>query len=201
MTIIIIAITALISIAAFNKVELLYKYQFNAYQIVKRNQWYRIFTYGFLHANWDHLLVNMVVLFFFGRVLETYFNYYFGASAVLYFILLYVGAIIFSTLYDLKKHREHYHYNAVGASGATSAVVFAAIFFAPLEKIYFMFFIPIPGIIFALGYLYYSYYMSKKNLDNIGHSAHFYGALFGFLFPILIKPQLFSLFLQQILNF
>jgi membrane associated rhomboid family serine protease len=201
MTIIIIAITALISIAAFNKVELLYKYQFNAYQIVKRNQWYRILTYGFLHANWDHLLVNMVVLFFFGRVLETYFNYYFEASAVLYFILLYVGAIVFSTLYDLKKHREHYHYNAVGASGATSAVVFAAIFFAPLEKIYFMFFIPIPGIIFALGYLYYSYYMSKKNLDNIGHSAHFYGALFGFLFPILIKPQLFSLFLQQILNF
>ncbi|MDQ1769615.1 rhomboid family intramembrane serine protease [Labilibaculum sp. A4] len=201
MTIIIIAITVLISVAAFKKVELLYKYQFNAYQILKRNQWYRILTYGFLHANWDHLLVNMVVLFFFGRVLETYFNYYFGASAVLYFILLYVGAIVFSTLYDLKKHREHYHYNAVGASGATSAVVFAAIFFAPLENIYFMFFIPIPGIIFALGYLYYSYYMSKKNLDNIGHSAHFYGALFGFLFPILIKPQLFSLFLQQILNF
>ncbi|BAX79419.1 MAG: rhomboid family intramembrane serine protease [Labilibaculum antarcticum] len=201
MTIIIIAITALISIAAFKKVELLYKYQFNAYQIVKRNQWYRIFTYGFLHANWDHLLVNMVVLFFFGRVLETYFNYYFGASAVLYFILLYVGALVFSTLYDLRKHREHYHYNAVGASGATSAVVFAAIFFAPLEKIYFMFFIPIPGIVFAIGYLYYSYYMSKKNLDNIGHSAHFYGALFGFLFPILIKPQLFSLFLKQILNF
>ncbi len=201
MTIIIIAITALISIAAFNKVELLYKYQFNAYQIVKRKQWYRIFTYAFLHANWDHLLVNMVVLFFFGRVLETYFNDYFGASAVLYFILLYVGAIVFSTLYDLKKHREHYHYNAVGASGATSAVVFSAIFFAPLEKIYFLFFIPIPGIIFAIGYLYYSYYMSKKNLDNIGHSAHFYGAVFGFLFPILIKPQLFSLFLQQILNF
>ncbi|PKQ65596.1 rhomboid family intramembrane serine protease [Labilibaculum filiforme] len=201
MTIIIIAITVLISYAAFNKVELLYKYQFNAYQILKRNEWYRIFTYGFLHANWDHLLVNMVVLFFFGRVLETYFNYYFGAMAVVYFLLLYVGAIVFSTLYDLRKHREHYHYNAVGASGATSAVVFAAIFFAPLENIYFMFFIPIPGIIFALGYLYYSYYMSKKNIDNIGHSAHLYGALFGFLFPILIKPQLFSLFLQQILNF
>lgn len=201
MTIIIIAITALISIAAFNKVDLLYKYQFNAYQILKRNQWYRILTYGFLHANWDHLLVNMVVLYFFGSALETYFNYYFGASAVLYFILLYIGAIVFSTLYDLRKHREHYHYNAVGASGATSAIVFATIFFAPLEKIYFMFFIPIPGIIFALLYLYYSYYMSKKNLDNIGHSAHFYGALFGFLFPILIKPQLFSLFLQQILNF
>lgn len=201
MTIIIIAITVLISLAAFSKVELLYKYQFNAYQIIKRNQWYRIITYGFLHANWDHLLVNMIVLFFFGRSLETYFSYYFGASSVIYFIILYLGAIVFSTIHDLRKHREHYHYNAVGASGATSAIVFATIFFAPLEKIYLFFVIPIPGIIFAAGYLYYSYYMSKKNMDNIGHSAHFYGALFGFLFPILIKPQLFSLFLQQILNF
>lgn len=187
--------------AAFNRIEILYKYQFNAYQIRKRNQWYRIFTYGFLHANWDHLLVNMVVLFFFGRALESYFSYYFGASALIYFVLLYVGSLIFSTLYDLHIHRDNYHYNAVGASGATSAIVFATIFFAPLEKIYFLFFIPIPGIIFALLYLYYSYYMSKKNVDNIGHSAHFYGALFGFVFPILIKPQLFSLFLQQILNF
>lgn len=201
MTIIIIAITVLVSFSAFRKTELLYKYQFNAYQILKRNQWYRLITYGFLHANWDHLLVNMVVLFFFGRVLESYFNYYFGAYAVFYFVLLYIGAIVFSTLYDLRKHRDHYHYNAVGASGATSAIVFAAIFFAPLEKIYFMFFIPIPGIIFAIMYLYYSFYMSKRNVDNIGHNAHFYGALFGFLFPILIKPQLFSLFLQQIINF
>jgi membrane associated rhomboid family serine protease len=160
-----------------------------------------MFTYGFLHANWDHLIVNMVVLFFFGQALENYFKYYFGAAAILYFILLYVSALVFSTLYDLYKHRDHYHYNAIGASGATSAIVFATIFFAPLDKIYLFFIIPIPGIIFALLYLYYSYYMSKKNQDNIGHNAHFYGAIFGFVFPILIKPQLFSLFLHQILNF
>ncbi|WP_209319888.1 rhomboid family intramembrane serine protease [Ancylomarina longa] len=201
MTIIIIVITVIASVMAFKKVELLYKYQFNAYQILKRNQWYRIITYGFLHANWDHLLVNMVVLYFFGEALENYFNYYFGVAGVPYFFILYFGALIFSTLYDLRKHRDHYHYNAVGASGAISAIVFATIFFAPLEKIYFMFLIPIPGIIFAILYLYYSYYMSKKNIDNIGHSAHFYGALFGFLFPIIIKPQLFQLFLHHILNF
>jgi len=186
---------------AFQKVELLYKYQFNAYQILKRNQWYRIITYGFIHANWDHLLVNMVVLYFFGEALENYFNYYFGAAGITYFFVLYFGALVFSTLHDLRKHREHYHYNAVGASGATSAVVFATIFFAPLENIYFMFLIPIPGIIFAILYLYYSYYMSKKNVDNIGHSSHFYGALFGFLFPIILKPQLFQLFLHHIFNF
>ncbi|RKE03834.1 rhomboid family intramembrane serine protease [Marinifilum flexuosum] len=201
MTIIIIAITVLISLAAFQNNDLLYKYQFNAYQITKRNQWYRIITYGFLHANWDHLLVNMIVLYFFGDALEYYFSYNFGSASVIYFIALYLGAIVLSTLYDLKKHKEHYHYNAVGASGATSAVVFATIFFAPLQPIYLFFVIPIPGIIFAAGYLYYSYYMGKKNIDNIGHSAHFSGALFGFLFPLIIKPKLFSLFLQQILNF
>ncbi len=201
MTIIIIAITVLTSIAAFKNNELLYKYQFNAYQILKRNQWYRLITYGFLHANWDHLLVNMIVLYFFGDAIEYYLTDNFGSAGVFYFFTLYLSAIVISTLYDLRKHREHYHYNAVGASGATSAVVFATIFFAPLQPVYLFFVIPIPGIIFGAAYLYYSYYMGKKNIDNIGHSAHFYGALFGFLFPILLNPQLFSVFLQKILNF
>lgn len=201
MTIVIIVITVLISLAAFQKNELLYKYQFNAYQVTKRKQWYRMITYGFLHANWEHLLVNMVVLYFFGKALETYFGYYLGTLGVIYFIVLYLSSIIVSTIYDLNKHKEHYHYNAVGASGATSAIVFATIFFAPYEPIYLFFVVPIPGILFAAGYLYYSYYMGKKNLDNIGHSAHFSGAIFGFLFPLIIKPQLFSLFLQQIFNF
>nr|WP_320118389.1 rhomboid family intramembrane serine protease [uncultured Marinifilum sp.] len=201
MSLIIIAITAVISIAAFKNNELLYKYQFNAYQVLKRNQWYRLITYGFLHANWDHLLVNMIVLYFFGDSLEYYFSHYFGSLGIFYFVILYLSAIVISTLHDLRKHREHYHYNAVGASGATSAIVFATIFFAPLNSIYLFFVIPIPGIIFAAAYLYYSYYMSKKNIDNIGHSAHLSGALFGFLFPMIINPQLFSVFLQQILKF
>lgn len=187
--------------AAFRRIELLYKYQFNAYMILKRRQWYRLLTHAFLHANWEHLIVNMMVFFFFGKALESYFSYYFGNLAIPLFLLLYFGSVVFSSLYDLRKYRNHHHYNAVGASGATSAVVYATIFFAPLQKIYFFFIIPIPGIIFAVLYLYYSYYMGKRNIDNIGHSTHFYGALFGFLFPILIKPQLFSLFLHQILNF
>jgi len=197
MTYFIIAITAIISITAFNKTELLYRYQFNAYQILKRKQWYRIFTHAFLHANWNHLIVNMVVLYFFGEALESYFNYYLGSSTF-YFIALYICSIVFSSLYDLKKFANDYNYNALGASGATSAIVFATIFFAPWQKLYFFFVIPIPGIVFAGLYLLYSYYMDKKQMDNIGHSAHFYGALFGFLFPILVKPELFSLFLQQL---
>lgn len=197
MTYFIIAITAIFSITAFNRTELLYRYQFNAYQILKRKQWYRIFTHAFLHANWNHLIINMMVLFFFGEALESYFDYYFGSS-IFYFITLYLCSIIFSSLYDLKKFANDYNYNALGASGATSAIVFATIFFAPWQMLYFFFVIPIPGIVFAGLYLLYSYYMNKKQIDNIGHSAHFYGALFGFLFPILVKPELFSLFLQKL---
>ncbi len=198
MTTIIIIITAIISYTAFNKTEWLYRYQFNAYQIVKRKQSYRILTHGFLHANWNHLIVNMLVLYFFGPVLESYFDHYLGTSAF-YFTMLYICSIAFSCLYDLKKYANDYNYNALGASGATSAVVFATIFFNPWEVLYLFFVIPIPGIVFGVLYLAYSYHMNKKQVDNIGHSSHFYGALFGFLFPILVKPELFSLFLQKLL--
>lgn len=148
MTTFIIAITALISITAFNKTELLYRYQFNAYQILKREQWYRILTHGFLHANWNHLIVNMIVLYFFGSALENYFNYYLGSSTF-YFIALYISSIVFSSLYDLKKYANDYNYNALGASGATSAIVFATIFFDPWQLLYFFFVIPIPYCIWC----------------------------------------------------
>ncbi len=198
MSIIIIAITVLFSYSAFQKPELMYRYQFNAYQITHRKQWYRIITYGFLHANWEHLFVNMLVLYFFGNALQYYFHFFFGAIGNFYFIVLYLTAIIVATIYDLLKQKDNYYYNAVGASGATSAIVFATILFAPMAKIYIMFVLPIPGIILAPAYLYYSYYMSKRNIDNIGHNAHFYGAIFGFIFPILLEPKLFNRFISLI---
>ncbi len=201
MTLIIITITSLFSLSAFLKKELIYKYNFNAYQIYHRKQWYRIFSYAFLHANYMHLIINMIVLYSFGTALEHYFHYYFGANKNLYFICLYVGGIIISIIYSLIKNRDNYNYNAVGASGAVSAVVFATIFFDPLNKVWFFAIIPIPGIIFALLYLAYSYYMSKKNVDDIGHDAHFWGAVFGLIFPIILKPELFQVFISHLLNF
>ncbi len=198
MTIIIITITVIFSYAAFQKPELMYRYQFNAYQVVHRKEWHRIISYGFLHANWEHLFVNMLVLYFFGTSLQRYFTYFFGAMGTIYFIVLYLGAIVIATIYDLFQQKDNYYYNAIGASGATSAVVFATILFAPMAKIYIMFVLPIPGIILAPAYLYYSYYMSKKNVDNIGHNAHFYGAIFGFIFPLILKPQLFNWFLSHL---
>lgn len=199
MTLIIIAITTLISLLAFSNRELFAKLQFNAYLINKGNQSWRFVSYGIIHADWAHLLVNMFVLYSFGRAVESHYQILFGNKALFYYGLLYVGSIAMSVLPSYGKNKENIHYNAVGASGAVSAVVFASIIFQPFSKIYF-FFIPIgiPAILFGGLYLWYSWYMSKKNIDNIGHDAHFWGAIFGLVFTIALKPSLLVYFINQL---
>jgi membrane associated rhomboid family serine protease len=197
----IIGVTVLVSYLAFQNHELMDKLQFNAAKIIHRKQYYRLVSHAFIHANWSHLLVNMFVLFFFGRGIEQYFGYYFGNRATVYFLLLYFGGILASNLWSLIKHQNNYYYNAVGASGAVSAMLFAFIFFNPWEPLYFFGILPIPGILFAIGYLFYSYHMSKKSTDNVAHDAHILGAVFGFVFPIILRPGLFNQFIDQLFSF
>lgn len=198
MTIILIVITVAISYAAFKSPKLMDQLQFNASKIVHKNEYHRLVTHAFIHANWEHLFVNMIVLFSFGQAIEAYFKFNFGNNAILDYVLLYFGGILVSNIYALIKHRNNYFYNSVGASGAVSAVLFAAIFFDPWNMIYFFGILPIPGILFAALYLVYSYQMSTKQKDNVAHDAHFLGALFGFIFPILLNPQLFESFLDKL---
>jgi membrane associated rhomboid family serine protease len=198
MTIILIVITVAVSFAAFKSPKLMSQLQFNASKVYHKKEYHRLITHAFVHANWEHLFVNMIVLFSFGTAIEAYFTYNFGSNHILYFFLLYFGGILVSNLYALFKHRNNYFYNAVGASGAVSAVLFAAIFFDPWNMIYFFGILPIPGIVFALLYLVYSYQMNKKQKDNVAHDAHFLGALYGFLFPILLNPRLFEEFLDKL---
>lgn len=197
----IIGITAVISYIAFQNRELSTKLQFNAAQIIHRKEYYRLVSHAFIHANWSHLGVNMLVLYFFGRNTVLYFGYYFENKATAYFLLLYFGGILASNIWSLIKHKNNYYYNAVGASGAVSAVLFATIFFQPWEPLYLFAVLPIPGILFAAGYLFYSYQMSKRQSDNVAHDAHFLGAVFGFIFPILLKPDLFSRFIDNLFSF
>jgi membrane associated rhomboid family serine protease len=126
--------------------------------------------------------------------------YFWGTKAVILFVLLYLSAIIVSSLYSLAKYKDNYSYSAVGASGATSAIVFASIFFDPWNMIYFFGVLPIPGILFGVIYLIYSYRMSRKGTDNIGHDAHFWGAVYGFTFPLFFKPELFKFFINRLLS-
>ncbi len=198
-TFIIIGVTVLISYLAFQNQDFTQKMQFNAANVIHQKQYYRLFSHAFIHANWSHLFVNMFVLFFFGRGIERYFELYFGQKATFFYLLLYFGGILFSNIWSLIKHQNNYYYNAVGASGAVSAVLFAFIFFNPWEKLYLFAVIPIPGILFALAYIFYSYQMGKKSNDNVAHDAHLLGAVFGFVFPILLRPQLFGQFVDLLL--
>lgn len=190
-TIIIIAITVIVSLLAFNNHEIFRRLAFNAYDIKHFKNSYRFLSYALIHADWIHLFINMMVLYSFGRIVEQYYELLFGLKGILYFILLYVGGTALSTLPSYGKYKDDYTYTAVGASGAVSAVVFTYILFDPLGKLT-LFPIPIgiPAIIFGILYLIYSAYMGKKNIDNVGHDAHFWGAIFGFVFTIILKPDL-----------
>jgi membrane associated rhomboid family serine protease len=198
MTLILIALTSIFSIVAFSHHGLIYKYQFNPYQILKRKQYSRLLLHAFLHANWTHLIINMLVLYSFGTALEHNFQQAFGTRWIPYYLFLYIGSILISPLYALIRHKNDYLYNAVGASGAVSAVVFANIFFDPWNLIYFFGLVPVPGIVFGAIYLIYSWIMSKKGQDNIAHDTHFFGALFGFVVPIILNPDLLSYFIRQL---
>jgi membrane associated rhomboid family serine protease len=197
----IIGITVVMSVMVFQSDKLMDKLQFNAALIIHKKEYYRLISHAFIHVGWSHLIVNMLVLYFFGRAVENYLSYLFGNKAALYFIILYLGGILFSNLWGLIKNKNNYYYNAVGASGAVSAVLFSFIFLNPLELLYLFAIIPIPGIIFGIGYLFYSYQMGKRESDNIAHDAHFLGAVFGFVYPVILKPGLFENFINQLFSF
>ncbi|MFP4555746.1 MAG: rhomboid family intramembrane serine protease [Bacteroidales bacterium] len=200
MTFIIIAATALVSILAFNESRLMGKLLMSPYLIMRQKEWYRLISHAFVHADYIHLFINMIVFLSFGLAVEKIFEELSSknliGSPTLHFLMLYFGGIVISSLTTLRKHKDNYYYRSVGASGAVSAVVFTSIFFNPLNNLYLMGIIPIPAIVFGVGYLVYSHYMGKKSSDNINHDAHFVGAVFGFVYPLLIDPKLFKVFLN-----
>ncbi|TSA25360.1 MAG: rhomboid family intramembrane serine protease [Bacteroidetes bacterium] len=195
----IIAVTILVSVLGFYNENLFSRSKFNPYDVKHSGQWYRFFTYGFLHAGWVHLGINMIVLYSFGVMVEKAYHYYFQSKYILYFLLLYMGALLLSVIPAFGKHKNDVFYSSVGASGAVSAIVFASIIIAPLQKIY-LFFIPIgiPAILFGILYLVYEYWMSRRAKDNIGHDAHLWGAIFGLIFTIAMKPVIVLYFLRQL---
>ena len=199
-TIILIAITCLVSLLCFTGRLDANKLLFHAYSVWHRKEWYRMLTYGLVHGGWGHLFFNMLTLFFFGRVVEQYFAVAFGdVLGIVLYVVLYVSAIAVSTVWDLFKHKDDRNYSAVGASGAVSAILFASILFEPKMGIYiYLIPIPVPGYIFAPLYLLYCWYMAKRNMDNIGHTAHFWGAVYGLAFPLIGRPDIFSHFLAQL---
>lgn len=200
-TLIIIAVTVVVSITAMDNDVLKGKMMFNAYLIHKQKQWYRLFSNGLIHADYMHLAFNMYSLYIFGGSVEAMYrdSDVFGEKGTLFYILLYVTGIAMSSLYSFEKHKNNIYYNALGASGAVSAVIFAFIALAPSQKLMLLIIpIPIPAYLFGLIFLGIEYYMGKRGQSNIGHDAHFWGAIYGVAFTFILKPSLLQSFIEQI---
>ncbi len=197
MAIILIILTAAVSYFAFERKDIFDRYKFNAYLIYHKKEYARLLSHGFLHADWMHLIFNMLVLFFFGPTIENAFIDLFPMGRLV-FILFYLSAIVISSLVSLQKYKNQHYYNSVGASGAVSAIIFTYILLAPLQNICLWGVLCFPGIIWGIIYLGYSYYQTKQNNDNINHDAHFIGSVYGFTFPLFIEPKLFKLFIYQL---
>ena len=201
-TYLLIAVIVITSFYAWNKPNVFQKWLMNPYLINKQREYHRFLTSGLIHSNYGHLFLNMLALFFFGRNVEMVFGYILGPSGKIIFIIFFLLGIVVSDIPTYLKYKNLPHYNSLGASGGVSALVFSSIMFFPLQKIYIMF-IPfgIPGFIIGILYLAYSYYQSKNMSDGINHDAHFYGAVFGVVFTIIISPGSLANFINEIANF
>lgn len=199
-TLVIIAITVLVSFASFNNEELRNNLIFSPYQVVHQKEWWRTITHGFIHADYMHLFFNMYVLYNFGELVENTLVYSYGEiSGTIYYIGLYVGGLIFATIPSFKKHSDNPIYRSLGASGAVSTVLFAFIIYYPLEKLILMFIpIGIPAFIFGILYLAFETYSNKKGRANIAHDAHIAGAIFGLVYVIAIDYNNLINFFTQI---
>jgi len=209
-TLIIIIVTTLVSLGGFSNQKIVNDLIFYPPSI-RQGQWWRMFTCGFIHADFGHLLFNMYALYIFGigqhrSGVEYTFIAIFGDKGKWIYLLMYLLALAICLLPTYSKHKDDYNYRSLGASGAVSAVVFAQILFNPLLGLG-LFFIPVfvAGFLFGMIYLLVSHWLDRRGGSNINHSAHIYGALFGIAFTILAckffsEFNVVSYFVEQIRN-
>jgi len=199
-TLIIVAITCLVSLLALRDQRIMRSLWFEPFVIKARGERHRFLTHAFVHASSMHLFVNMFVLWMFGRNVEALYGGLLNGTGPIAYAVLYLGGILFSTLPGFRKHIYDPNYRAVGASGAVAAVLFAHILMKPREELY-MFFIPfpLPSYLFGILYLAFEWYQDKRGGDNVAHDAHFYGALFGTAFTAILEPGLVTQFVRAVI--
>jgi membrane associated rhomboid family serine protease len=191
-TLLIIAVTAIVSWLAFQKSSLAERLILWP-PAIKRGQYERLLTHGFIHADLSHLLFNMLTLFFFGRLTERVITSLAGPAT---FVLFYVSAIIVAILPSYLRHRDDTRYRSLGASGAVAAMLFAAILVDPWMMIFIP--IPIPGILYGVGYVAWSWWADRNSMDGVNHNAHLSGAIYGVLFMLLMDGRVGAHFLQAL---
>lgn len=195
LTLIIIAITVVVSYAAWQRPALLNTLIYHGPSVEKGQLW-RLVTHGFIHADGNHLLFNMMTLFFFGRVMEQILLPRIGPVG---FVLFYLMGIVVAIFPSHLRHRNTVNYRSLGASGAVSAILFAYIFVQPWSMLFVMF-VPVPAIVFAVLYVGYSLWADKRGRDNVNHSAHLWGAVWGVGFLLMLEPGLLPRFLEKLVQ-
>lgn len=191
-TILIIAANVIVSFKGFKDFSFFERYKFNS-AAVKNGDRIRIFSSGFLHVDTGHLFLNMLTLYFFADVVIS-------ALGSLSFLLIYLVSLFLGNALSYFFHKDEYNYNAVGASGAVSGIIYAAILLYPDMSLYlFLIPIPIPAYVFGIGYMLYSIYGMKKRVGNIGHDAHFGGAVGGYVLTLAIAPWIFTSHLLMVI--
>jgi membrane associated rhomboid family serine protease len=193
--------TGILSVLCFGSENWKSKLTFFPYRMKRYNEFYRVFSHIFIHADFQHLAFNMLSVYFLGSFLEYQWRYEFGATdGSVHLILLYFLGGIFATGYLYFKHQNNIYYQSLGASGAVSAVIFAAIFWHPTMKLGLFFIpVPIPAFVFGPVYLLIEYLAMKKGNSGIAHEAHIGGALFGILYVTLLEPSKLITFFELIL--
>lgn len=194
-TVSLILITIIVSLIALSNQKVMSRLIFWP-PAMQRGQYDRFITHGFVHADGGHLIFNMITLFFFGSVIESFYRQYFFDLG---FVLFYLGGLIVAIIPSYLQHKNDHRWASLGASGAVSAVLFAYILFEPW-KLIFVFFIPVPAIIFAFLYVAYSIWSGKRGNSNVNHSAHLWGAAYGVLMTIILEPRVISHFFNKLMQ-
>jgi membrane associated rhomboid family serine protease len=199
-TLLIVLFTAGLSIYAWQKDGLLFKLVLNPYQVQKKKEYYRFITSGFVHADYIHLIFNMLSFLSFGFAIEHLYNQTYAAYGSILFLFLYLTGIIISDIPSYIKNRHNTRYNSLGASGGVSTIIFASVISYPLEGVGVIIFV-LPGFLFAVLYLFYCAYLAKNSDDNINHDAHMYGGLYGVVASLILDPSLAISFVKAIGTF
>jgi len=193
---ILIGVTVLVSWIAFERPRLMDRLTLWPPAIARRHEYDRLVTYGFVHADWTHLLFNMMTLYFFGPLSE---RFYAATMGPLAYPLFYLSAMVAAILPTYLRHRNDATYRSLGASGAVSAVLFTFVLLNPWATIY-VFVVPCPAIIFGVLYLGYSAWADRQGHGNINHAAHLWGAVYGMAFAIVAEPRLPAAFLDRLMS-
>lgn len=206
-TLIIVIVTCVVSFIGFGNPKIIDALIFNPQAIYNRNEWYRFFTCGFIHADLMHLAFNMFSFYVFGRMVEPTFSQIFGNTGPILYLILYISSLAVCLIPTYSKHKENFGYRSLGASGAVSAIIFAGIMLYPAAPLGLIF-IPVtfPAFVFGPLYLIITIYLNKKGAGNINHSAHLWGAVYGMAFLIVTAIALtefnpITYFIDQVKNY